>query len=389
MSRFLQELEVKEIRKNRAKGLAVLAVAFLLSAYGVYADEAVSRDPYVGAIVADASTGQILYKENSEALVYPASIVKLMDLLIVVELIEKGVVKADDKVRVTAESALIGGTQVWLEAGEEFTVDEMLYALMIQSANDVAVALAIHIAGTRDGFLKLMNKRASELGMTYTEFNSVHGLPPGANQKHDVTTARDIAILACEAARHPLVLRYTGTKERKFRNDTLVMQNHNRLLGVVEGCDGFKTGYIKLAGFSLAATVKRGNNRVVAVVMGSKFKETRDIKARELIESGFMKLTIPDATSGGSPEYLTTRKTVQSAPAVLPVVVESKKEPKKKPKKKIEEETENTEGPEPLSRRGVLSRILALLLLLGAGGTATFVVVQRKKKEKDKDRYHW
>ncbi|OVE74392.1 hypothetical protein BVX94_00480 [bacterium B17] len=386
---------MKILGRNRTVISVVLVAIFLLSISAVHAGEIISRDPYVSAIVADASNGRILYKENSEALVYPASVVKLMDLLIFVELIEKGVVKLTDKVSVTAEAAKIGGTQVWLEAGEEFTVDEMLYALMIKSANDVAAALAIHIAGTKDGFVKMMNKRAAELGMSYTEFNSVHGLPPSAGQKHDVTTARDIAILACEAARHPLVFRYSNTKVKNFREveDVVVMRNHNRLLGKVEGCDGFKTGYIRVAGFSLASTVKRNDKRIVAVVMGSKFKETRDVKARELIETAFMKLALGEESAANS-EYLVNRKIAKAYVQPVVIATEQKESPgtekKKKTKNKSEKKKEESgSDPEPLSKRGAISKILAGLLLLVAGGVTTFFVFRRKHHEKSRDKYYW
>jgi D-alanyl-D-alanine carboxypeptidase (penicillin-binding protein 5/6) len=184
---------------------------------------------------------------------------------------------------------------VWLKEKESFTVDEMLYALMIQSANDAAVALAEKVAGSTDEFIVLMNRRAKELGMNSTTFHSVHGLPPGKGQEHDVTTARDLSILCREVLKHPDTLRYTSTRERPFRPDvagkTVIMRTHNHLLGHVEGCDGFKTGYIAVSGFSIAVTATRHGQRVIAIVFDSTALKVRDAKAAELLAKGFAALS--------------------------------------------------------------------------------------------------
>jgi len=205
-----------------------------------------------------------------------------------------GRLSLQDPVTVSARAAKVGGSQVWLAEKEVFTVDELLYALMVQSANDAALALAEKVAGTPEGFVDLMNRRARTLGMTNTVFHSVHGLPPGAGQQHDVTTPRDFARLCREVLRHPEALRYTSTRERPFRANvpgkTVVLRTHNHLLGAVEGCDGLKTGYFSDAGYSLAATASRNGQRVVAVVLGSTTWKVRDAKATELIAKGFLAL---------------------------------------------------------------------------------------------------
>lgn len=248
----------------------------------------IARDPYVGAIVIDADSGQILAADNPDTKAYPASVLKLMDLLIVLDKIKAGALTLQDKVLTTAEASKIGGSQVYLKENETFTIDELLYALMVQSANDAATALAIHVAGSKDGFVELMNQRARTLGMTSTEFHSIHGLPPGSGQKPDVTTPRDLTRLARELLKYPDTLRYTSTRERGFRNDTFILRTHNHLMGRVEGCDGMKTGYFSAAGYSIVATARRGNNRVIAVVMGSASRTLRDAKATELLAKGFM-----------------------------------------------------------------------------------------------------
>ena len=143
----------------------------------------ISRDPWLGAIVLDAATGKVLFEDRADTKGYPASVLKLMDLLIILEKIEQKQLSFEDQVPVSAKASHIGGSRVWLAEKESFTVDEMLYALMIQSANDAAVALAEKVAGSTDAFLELMNRRAKELGMTSTVFHSVHGLPPGKGRR--------------------------------------------------------------------------------------------------------------------------------------------------------------------------------------------------------------
>jgi D-alanyl-D-alanine carboxypeptidase (penicillin-binding protein 5/6) len=159
---------------------------------------------------------------------------------------------------------------------------------MIQSANDAAVALALHLAGSKQALVDMMNQRADELGMERTTFHSVHGLPPGQGQKPDVTTARDMATLGRAVLRHPDLLRYTSTKERGFRDGSFIMRTHNKLLHTFDGCDGLKTGYFRAAGYSVTATAKRGDRRVVAVILGSKSKDARNTKAGELLAKGLM-----------------------------------------------------------------------------------------------------
>lgn len=252
----------------------------------------VVRDPYVGAIVVDGASGDVLWEDRADALAYPASIVKLMDLLLVLELVDRGALRLDQPVRVSARAARMGGSQVYLKEGETFSVEDLLYALIVQSANDAAVALAEHAAGTVEAFVARMNERAAALGMSGTRFHSVHGLPPGEGQQPDVTTPRDVARLCVELLKHPEALRFTSAARRVFREKPtpFVMETHNRLLGSFEGCDGLKTGYFRLAGYSIAATAAREGRRVVAVVMGSPVRATRDQKARELLTLGLQQL---------------------------------------------------------------------------------------------------
>lgn len=273
--------------------LTVLLFALSTSAFAARAPiKPISNAPYTSAIVVDVATGKVLFEENADVPVYPASVIKLMDFLLILERLDAGKAKLTDWVRVTPEAARMGGSQVYLAEGETFSLDDMLYALSIKSANDVAVALAIHFAFTPDAFIKLMNKRAAELGMTSTRFTSVHGLPPDVGREPDISTARDIATLSLAVLKHKDALRYTSEKLRYLREGEkkFEMRTHNRLLSEFPGCDGLKTGYFRAGGYSIAATAVRDGRRVVAVVMGCTGRPTRDTKAKELLSHGFLNL---------------------------------------------------------------------------------------------------
>jgi D-alanyl-D-alanine carboxypeptidase (penicillin-binding protein 5/6) len=284
-------------RENLRLATRALWVAVFFSA-GIAAGTASAADrsagnPYVGAIVVDADSGDVLYADRADTSAYPASVVKLMNFLLVLEDLEAGRLSLNDEVHVTAEAARMGGSQVYLAENEIFTVEDLLYALMIQSANDAAVALAIHVSGSRPAFVERMNDRAKSLGMKSTRFTSPHGLPPSRGQSPDITTARDIAILAREVVARSEALRYTSTHVHKIRDGKFIMRSHNKLLDMVDGCDGLKTGYYWKAGFSVAATAERDGLRVIAVVLGSESSRTRDREAAKLLGRGFELLPEP------------------------------------------------------------------------------------------------
>ena len=301
----------EKIMNNLLKTCVWIGLAGAMTAGGskVWADDhpapagktlkksSIAANPYLGAIVVDAATGKVLFDDKADAKGYPASMLKLMDLLIILEKIEQKQIGLQDPVRVSAKASHIGGSRVWLAEKETFTVDDMLYALTVQSANDVAVALAEKLASSTDAFVELMNKRAQELGMASTVIHSVHGLPPGPGQEHDVTTARDFALLCRELLKHKDTLRYTATRERAFRpNDPkhmVLMRNHDHLLGEVEGVDGLKTGYFAEAGYSIAISAQRNGQRVIAILLGSTDRKVRDAKAAELVAKGFLAMPAP------------------------------------------------------------------------------------------------
>ena len=280
--------------------------------------DVISNDPYVSALVVDGDTGETLFEDHADTVIYPASVIKLMVLLIVLERIEQGSLRLDEMVQVTKEAAQMGGSQVYLDPKEQFPIEELLYALIIQSANDAAVALGTHVAGSKEGFVALMNQRAGELAMKNTRFHSVHGLPPSEGQKPDETTARDLAILSRELANKPETFKFTSAREREFRDGKFIMRTHNHLLKTVDGCDGFKTGYFKAAGFSIVTTAKRNGVRIIAIVLGSKDRKIRDAKASELLAKGFAKIVI-------QPEKADAKTKIVAAPELrLPQAPEKK-----------------------------------------------------------------
>jgi D-alanyl-D-alanine carboxypeptidase (penicillin-binding protein 5/6) len=303
------------------KRLILCVLVLLLMAPSVRAARTplavISQDPYVSALVIEADSGKVLFESNADVKVYPASVLKLMDLYVILDRIEQGALKLDEMVPVTVEASKTGGSQVYLDPKEQFSVEELIYALMVQSANDAAVALATHIAGSKEGFVALMNQKAQALGMKHSVFHSVHGLPPSEGQEPDVTTARDLAILCRELAKRPEALKYTGTQTRGFREDKFIMRNHNKLLTQVPGCDGFKTGYYQAAGFSIAATAKKGGVRIITLVMGSKDRKVRDAKAVELLAKGFAIVPPKPETAAAPPQSAVT------APPQAPVTFDT------------------------------------------------------------------
>jgi D-alanyl-D-alanine carboxypeptidase (penicillin-binding protein 5/6) len=231
---------------------------------------------------------------------------KLMTFAVIHDLLSQGRIKLDTPVTVTAADAKIGGTQVWLKEKEIFPVEELLYAMMIQSANDAAHALARTAAGSVDGFVAMMNAKARELGMTHTTFRTPHGLPPATRRlaEGDLTTPRDFALLCRHLVYRTDVIKYTSVRTRNFgppvRATAVVMNNHDHLLNHIDGVDGLKTGFTNGAGFCLSTTALRHGRRIIVVVMGSPDSKTRDFKVGELVERGFAVLPVGGPTFAAS-----------------------------------------------------------------------------------------
>ena len=329
--------------------------------------QSIARDPYLGAIVIDAADGRVLFEDGADRPGYPASMLKLMDLFVILDRVEEGRLRLDERVPVTKEAAQMGGSQVWLDPRESFPLEELLYALMVQSANDAAMALAIHVGGSREGFVRLMNEKARALGLSpITQFQSPHGLPPGEGQRPDMTTPRDFATL-CQAllAAHPETLKYTATIQRPFRPDAekpVIMGNHNRLLGVLPGCDGLKTGWIRASGYCIAATAQRDGRRVIAVVMGSTTHQIRDAKTKELINRW-----LPEAVRSAAPAVKPVAPAAVSMP--VPAGPVAAADPV---------QGEEDAAPPAEAARGGWGRTLGIVLLAAFLAAAVAMAVQRR-----------
>lgn len=243
--------------------------------------------PYRGYVVMEPVTGTIIKAGHPDVKVEPASVSKLMLAAVTFDFIKQGKAKLDEIVTTSRKASKMGGSQVYLKEGEQFPLNELLYAIIVQSANDACVAVAEHLAGTTDAFVDLMNKKAKALGMKNSHFVSVSGLYVKPDV-HDVTTPRDMAILARYLIlHHPEILKYTSVKVRGFRNNTFIMRSHNHLLLHFNGMDGMKTGYYHRAGFNLVATAKRGNQRFIVSLFGASKAKIRDKKITELMEYAF------------------------------------------------------------------------------------------------------
>jgi D-alanyl-D-alanine carboxypeptidase (penicillin-binding protein 5/6) len=259
--------------------------AFSASPGGAAAPE---DPPHKSAILIEAETGQVLKAHRPDAQHIPASIVKMMLMLLVAEGVERGAISLNDEVTTSPEASRMGGSQVFLKHDERFPLSALFKALSISSANDAAFAIAEHLAGTSEGMASLMNQRARELGMKNTHYESVHGLPPDPGKKPDYTTAYDTALLGREIVKHPLILKQTRIWRDTFRGGKFILYNTNRtLLRTFNGMDGIKTGYFKEAGFNICATAVRDGMRLIAVVLGSPRSKQRTRETRKLLLEGF------------------------------------------------------------------------------------------------------
>ena len=252
-------------------------------------------------IVISSATGEEISSQEPDRPGPPASMTKMMLALLVMEAVRDGQLKLTDPVQTSRLASKMGGSQVYLKQGESFSVEELLAALLIGSANDAAAALAERLGGTVDGAVKLMNERAAALKLTKTRFGSVHGLPPGPGQEGDMTTPRDMARLGQELVKFPEILRWTGTATAPFRGGSFILQNSNKLIGHFPGADGIKTGHFREAGYNVAATAKRGNLRLIAVVMGAPTNKARFEDAARLLGDGFARYVEVTVIKAGTP----------------------------------------------------------------------------------------
>nr|WP_240041079.1 D-alanyl-D-alanine carboxypeptidase family protein [Paenibacillus ginsengarvi] len=238
------------------------------------------------AVLLDADTGTIMYEKNRDQKLPPASITKIMTMLLIMEALDQGRIKLDDKVRTSEYAASMGGSQIFLEPGEEMTVHDMLKGIAMASGNDASVAMAEKIGGTEEGFVKMMNERAKQLGMNNSHFVNVNGLPA----ENHYTSSYDIALMSRELLKYEEITKYTGLYQDYLRKDSekpFWLVNTNKLVRFYTGADGLKTGYTSEAKFCLSATARRDNLRVIAVVLGEPNTKTRNAEVTQMFDYAF------------------------------------------------------------------------------------------------------
>ena len=237
-----------------------------------------------GAILIEQHTGQVLYEHNMHEKLRPASVTKVMSILLIMEAVDSGKIALTDKVPCTEDAAAMGGSQIWLDVGEELTVDEMLKAICVVSANDCTVAMANYLCGSQEAFVAKMNERAKELGMNDTTFKNCHGI----DEDGHVTSPYDIALMSRELLNnHPNITKYTTIWMDTLRDGKSSLVNTNKLIRNYKGATGLKTGSTSVALYNLSASATRGNLSLIAVIMKAPTTKIRFAEAQKLLDYGF------------------------------------------------------------------------------------------------------
>lgn len=276
------------------KGLLVTLIAFLLLLAAIPAiaaeekkSQTVDLTPSArSAVLIDADTGTVISDKNKDEQLPPASITKIMTMLLTMEALDQGKIKMNEKVRTSEYAASMGGSQIFLEPGEEMTVEEMLKGIAMASGNDASVAMAEKLAGSEEAFVQMMNERAAQLGLKNTHFANSNGLPVA----NHYSSAYDIALMSRELLKHEQIVKFTGAYQDYLRKDTAKpfwLVNTNKLVRFYDGADGLKTGFTTEAKYCLSATAKRDNLRVIAVVMGEPDSKTRNAEVGKLFDYAF------------------------------------------------------------------------------------------------------
>lgn len=300
-----------EMKKGLCLGIAMLFC--MLAAMPALAAPSYPSEPdAISCILMEAKTGKILYEKNADEALPPASVTKVMTMLLLFEAIDAGTIRLDDTVQASERAASMGGSQIYLKVGEEMSVDDLLKSLIVSSANDAAVALAEHLAGSEEAFVARMNERAAELGMANTHFENTNGLDDTAT--NHLTSARDIALMTREVLKHEIVYRYSTIWMDTVRDGAFGLTNTNRLIRFYKGATGLKTGSTAKAKFCISATAERDGLSLIAVIMGAPTRDVRNALAASLFDFGFANYTYwtdesetlaPIAVTGGTESSLT------------------------------------------------------------------------------------
>ncbi|WP_088103369.1 D-alanyl-D-alanine carboxypeptidase family protein [Halalkalibacter urbisdiaboli] len=276
------------MRKVLSSLLAVLLIFSYASPFANATEEKKVKlaENASSAIVIERDTGELLFEKNSHEKLPPASMTKIMTMLLIMEAIDKGSIKYDDMVRTSEYAASMGGSQIFLEPGEEMSVSDMLKAIAVASGNDASVAMAEHIAGTEDEFVAMMNEKAKELGLENTNFMNSNGLPA----ENHYTTAYDLAMISKELLKYEDITKYTGIYEDYLRADTdnkFWLVNTNKLVKFYPGVDGLKTGFTREAMYCLTATAEKNGMRVISVIMGAPTPKERNAQITSMLDYSF------------------------------------------------------------------------------------------------------
>ena len=282
------------------KILYVFIIGMLLIPFiNVKAENVDLAENAVSAIIMEPITGEIIFEKNSHEKLHPASMTKMMSMLLIIEKINSGALNWDEMVTVSPNASGMGGSQILLETGEQMSVKDLFKGIAVASGNDAVVAMAEKIAGTEGMFVNMMNERAKQLGLVDTNFKNPHGLDAAEHY----SSAYDMAIIARELVKYPEVLEYTSIYEDYLRQDTdrkIWLVNTNKLVRFYPGVDGLKTGYTSAAGFCLTATAKKGNTRFIVVAMGEPDSKTRNAEVTEMLDYAFAQYEIEEVLSKNS-----------------------------------------------------------------------------------------
>ena len=287
---------MKGIRRLLALGL-FLAVLTPVQAAGAELSVAGKS-----AVLMDVGTGTVLYESNANEPLAPASVTKIMTMLLIMEAVDSGSISMTDQVTASETAAAKGGSQIYLKAGETMSVSDMLKSIAVSSANDCACAMAEHIAGSEEAFVARMNQRAQELGMNNTHFVNCTGLDDSPEAASHKTTAYDIALMSRELLKnHPKIKEFTTIWMDTVRNGTFGLSNTNKLIRFYQGATGLKTGFTSSAGYCLSATAQRDGMELIAVVMGADTSQNRNAACKQLLDYGFANFALiqPELTETG------------------------------------------------------------------------------------------
>ena len=277
----------------------IIFICMFLFIINIKAEENALTPNAKSAILIEASTGEVIYEYNSHEKLEPASMTKMMSLVLIMEAIEKDVIKLDQMITVSENASSMGGSQILLETGEEMSVDDLLKGITIASGNDAVVALAETIAGTEENFVKMMNDKLKELGLKDTNFKNCHGL----DEEGHYSSSYDMVMIAKELVRHQKILDYSSIYETYLRENTekkIWLVNTNKLVRFKKGVDGLKTGYTEGAGYCLTATMKKDDMRVIATVMGEPSSQIRNSEVSSMLDYAFAQMGLKKILSSDS-----------------------------------------------------------------------------------------